>query len=303
MRRFYQIIRWKNLLLILLVFSLIRYYLMPIFHIESGLNNLTYYLVLLNVLLITIGGYLINDINDLDADRINKPDSVWISDVFTKKTAYLFYLILNLIAIGIALYISYLTQYLWVLFYYFIPIVLLYFYAVLFKKNLLIDNLIVALLIAYSIVFLLLVDDKMQAMDVPVPGLGFHSVIVFLACFAFLTNLMRELAKDAQDELGDQVAGYDSLFIRYGMGRVKRWSNFILGLFFVSIVVVVIKVWPSQKMLGIYLLFAVIPFLFLLFIQLGKVRKNSDFASISKLLKMLMFVGLLAVFMIKSYAK
>lgn len=301
MRRFFQIIRWKNLLLLLFVFSLIRYYLMPVFHIESSLPDLTYYLVLLNVLLITIGGYLINDINDLDADRINKPDKIWIPNLFSNKAAYLIYIFLNIIAIALALYISFITQNEWVFLYYLLPMISLYFYAILLKKRFLIDNLTVALLIAYTLIFLLLIDDKMQVMDVPVPGLRFQYVVMYLAWFAFLTNFLRELAKDAQDEMGDKVAGYDSLSIRYGTKQVIRWSKFILGLFLVSIVIIVFKIWPLQKMLCIYLIFAVIPFLFLLFVQLDKVRKNSDFTNISKLLKLLMFVGLLAVFMIQSH--
>ena len=82
---FLKLIRYKNLLMVLLTMVLTKYALLHSFIRNSYSSNLEPFILFLSVLLITAGGYIINDIFDVEADKINKPDNVFIDVIISKK--------------------------------------------------------------------------------------------------------------------------------------------------------------------------------------------------------------------------
>ena len=77
MIQFLKLIRWPNLVIISISMLLILFCvinpLLGISRLYAGMNSLEMTLLVLATVFITIGGYLINDIFDIEVDRFNKP--------------------------------------------------------------------------------------------------------------------------------------------------------------------------------------------------------------------------------------
>src|SRR5690349_12377323 len=76
MKDFFNIIRWPNLLMIVVIQALVFYFLMD--HMGSMLYLEEAALLILITLLIGAAGYVINDYYDSAIDKINKPEE-WIA--------------------------------------------------------------------------------------------------------------------------------------------------------------------------------------------------------------------------------
>ena len=243
------------------------------------------------------GGYIINDIYDLKADRINKPDKVWIPNIMKFENAKILYYSISLLglALGVLLSIS-LKQYfgfIWFL----LPIVLLYYYAERAKKILFISNLIVSLLIAFSLIIMLFFERNI--LETANTVLNLNNTIWVLTLFAFLINFVREIVKDVADIEGDRIIGVISIPIKYGI-RTTKLIIIVLILAVCGIVLFFsIKFYESQALLIGYLVLAVLTSLVMFIIHLRKAKTTNDFTNLSTYLKIIMIIGMLSVFMIK----
>ncbi|MBL4606198.1 MAG: hypothetical protein JKY02_11210 [Flavobacteriaceae bacterium] len=71
--------------MVLLTMILTKYALVDYFLVTPYLSNLDFIILALSVLFITAGGYIINDIYDVEVDKINKPYKMYIEAVISKK--------------------------------------------------------------------------------------------------------------------------------------------------------------------------------------------------------------------------
>ena len=92
---FIKLIRPLNLLIIILLHALLRYYLIDQFIVNSALSNLDFFLFLYSTVAITAAGYIINDIYDEKIDEINKENSRIINKKIKSSSAIACYIILN----------------------------------------------------------------------------------------------------------------------------------------------------------------------------------------------------------------
>ena len=102
---FLKLIRYKNLLMVLLTMVLTKYAL-----IRSLLDLITHFdfaIIVLSVLLITSGGYIINDIYDVSIDKINKPQKVYVGNSISFKNAWISYFTLTIVGVLLGIYVSY----------------------------------------------------------------------------------------------------------------------------------------------------------------------------------------------------
>ena len=76
----------------------------PSLLIETRLDLFSFLILLFSIVLITAAGYIINDIEDVISDNINKPKKLLISKVISVEKATEWYKIINTlgIALGIA---------------------------------------------------------------------------------------------------------------------------------------------------------------------------------------------------------
>ena len=74
---FLKLIRWKNLLMIACIQILFKYVYFPTFAVTTSLSNINFFFLVLATVTIAAAGYIINDIYDIEADKINKPKKVF----------------------------------------------------------------------------------------------------------------------------------------------------------------------------------------------------------------------------------
>lgn len=295
--RLLQIIRWKNLLLIALIQILVKYYLIPLFNFESVLSNMQFVFLVLATVLIALGGNIINDIYDIEIDKINKPDQLWIPELATLQQAKISYVLMTSTGLVFSVFLCWQIGKFMFVFLFFIPVFALFFYALYFKKKPLLGNLMVSFLIAFSIV-LVAIFEKISFKTSVANVLKIGDVIWGLAFFAFLLNLLREIVKDMEDTIGDKALGVVSIPIKYGKDSTHIVLKIIIGVLIGVLLAIAITLYRSEPLLVGYLLFAVISSLLLFVNQLNKVKRTTDYKKLSTLLKLIMLVGILSVFMI-----
>ena len=101
MDKVFNLIRWKNLILIALVQIFIKYALFESFNIHLALNTFQFTLLILATLFIAAAGNIINDIYDIETDLVNRPDKVIVGKTNSEKTALNLFISLNVIGVGL----------------------------------------------------------------------------------------------------------------------------------------------------------------------------------------------------------
>ncbi|WP_372938572.1 geranylgeranylglycerol-phosphate geranylgeranyltransferase, partial [Seonamhaeicola sp.] len=294
--KFLNLIRWKNLLIIAFAQLLIKYAFLASFGINTSLNELGITILILATVCIAAAGNIINDIYDVETDLVNKPNKVIVGKSISEKKAFNLFIALNIIGVGLGYYLSYLVGKSAFFSIFIIISVLLYLYASYFKQTPLIGNIVISILVGLSIlivgVFELLPNITPQNQLLQ---LVYFKVILNYAFFAFIINLIREIAKDIEDIDGDYKAGMNTLPIAIGR---ERASNMLFALSLMAVITViyyvVYKIYQNQIAV-IYFLIAVIAPLIYITIKAFNAKTKKQFYHISNMLKFVMLLGILSL--------
>lgn len=295
-----KLIRWKNLVFIAYTFYLLKFQLFQNSLVEQKLTVFQFLILLFSVLLITAAGYIFNDINDVKADLINKPNNMIVSTKINYEKAHQWYKITN--TIGVVLGISLCLQlgnpsY---SFFFIVATLLLYYYSKYLKGKPLIGNLLVSTLISISIFLPAIFDLNFENSNQQTTKI---KVIVFvLAFFSFCLNLIREIIKDIEDINGDFKLNLRTFPILFGRDRSKKLAIYLcaITLFFLTYMILTLN--EIDKYLNLYVfLFVVIPLLYTTF-KIKKATTTKMFHKISMYLKIIMFLGVnTLLFLSKNY--
>lgn len=295
--KFLNLVRWKNLLIIAFVQILIKFALLEPFTTISGLSTtlstIGFATLVIATLCIAAAGYIINDIYDLTADRINKPDKVIIDNGISEKTATRWFIALNIIGVGLGYLISYQVGKSDFFAIFIIISGLLYMYSAYLKQYLVIGNLIISAFVALSILLVGIYELLPAMTDVNrSTQLTFFDVILDYAFFAFMINLVREIVKDLEDMEGDKAAGYNTLPISLGQNTAK-YVSFGLNLISTGLIIIyLITYFYKNNALVIYFLGLIIAPLVFISIRLLQAKDKKDYHRISSLLKVVMLTGI-----------
>lgn len=233
------------------------------------------------------GGYVINDIFDLETDKINKPGKNVIGIHLTLRQTKGLYLALCIDTTLFAALVYWLTESV----FFFTSMMLiqlsLFLYAKYLKKSLLIGNMLVALLTASPY----LVFAELFQLD----GVFKHFTL-YLALFAFLLNLLREITKDWEDIPGDEAIGANTFPIRFGISSTKKLLLALGVLSFLVHILVILKPLLHQlplkyciEMALPVVLVAAMHMPLLLFLA----KRGAQPKLISRFIKLMMFVGVI----------
>ncbi len=295
-----KLIRLPNLLLVALTQWLLYHeVLRPAFALYqiSFRLNYAYFLIYVGVtLLITAGGYTINDIVDRDADLANRPDRVVIGRFLSLQSAYWLYIFFSLFGFFLAVYLAFYVDKLPLLGIYPLAVGLLYAYSVWLKKQPLIGNLVVALFCAGVPASVWLAEfPSIKELCVVAPSLGQKVVNLFswYTSFAFLVNLFREIVKDLEDMSGDALVGYRTTPIAWGASTAKIVAC-ISGISLLGLLVYYGFIF--QRLFGAaviaFLIFALILPLIISFQRLLIAREKRQYHRISTMIKLIMLSGI-----------
>lgn len=302
LKHFFQLIRWENLVLIALMQFLIKYYFFAPFNNYNSLSYSSFSLLVCATIIITASGYIINDIIDIKVDLINKPKRILIQKHFTAANAKKMYFTLTFIGLmsGIGLSII-IEKPIYIVF--FISIILLLFiYSKFLKGKLLVGNILVSLLLSFSILILLIFDFIQPENYLKWSSyLIIHKIVIVYAFCAFLLNLTREIIKDVEDVNGDYNQNLNTYPIVYGRERAKKLALSISVITVLFLLFVIFNQFNINSLALIYLLvFVLIPLLYFS-IKLYDSKTKYEYSHLSKVLKIIILTGILSIPLISNY--
>ena len=292
---FFHLIRWQNLVFIALTQALFYFCIyLPLFGQHRTGKML---LLIFASVLIAAAGYIINDYFDLNIDRINKPKKNVVDRVIHRRWAIIWHLTLSLTGIILtALAVRFAYWYLIVA--NVVCVGLLWFYSTSFKRQLLIGNVVISLLTAWTIlVFFFAFSDPDNAFNSTSEiSVKFFRLAFLYSGFAFIISLIREAVKDMEDMEGDARYGCKTLPIVTGIRTTKIytgiWISVLIGaLAILQFYVLQFGWWPSV----IYAVLLVIAPLIKTLSKLQKAVLVKDFAELSHLTKLIMLSGILSM--------
>ncbi len=253
-------------------------------------------LLVLSTVLIAAGGYVINDYADVEIDKINKPDRLIIGKYISLSRALNIYTSLTLLGISLALFIALHVDLYVLVFIQVIVAGLLYFYAFNYKRQLLIGNIVIALLSGLTILLPFIYEAIAEVKALSCKYVYFDIAYIY-AGFAFITTFIREIIKDAEDIEGDQTAHCQTLPIVIGIKFTKFILTFLLSLTLAGIAYFQYRLFLLNE--DIYsqvyvVLFLQLPILLLIY-KLVKAKYKNDFAFSSLLIKLIMLTGILSL--------
>jgi 4-hydroxybenzoate polyprenyltransferase len=238
MKAFLQLIRWPNLIIVVLTMILMRYAVIaPVISkigvVLTGSDGAQvpmtlrmplaeFILLVLATVFLTAGGYVINDYFDVKTDLINK-GKVIVGTSIPRNRAMMWHNIFNIAGVGIGFYISWRAGYFWLGTMFLVVSGLLYFYSASYKRQFLIGNLVVAILVAMVPLLVAIYEwpalyrfYSLHTSSIPDISFVFYWVCGF-AVFAFLSTLTREIIKDIEDFEGDKAYGRNTIPVILGV--------------------------------------------------------------------------------------
>jgi 4-hydroxybenzoate polyprenyltransferase len=254
-------------------------------------------ILIAGTILITAGGYVINDYFDIKTDLINR-GKVIVGTAIPRKKAMMWHNILNLTGVIAGFYISWRAGFLWLGAIFLIVSGLLYFYSASYKRQFLIGNIVVSFLTAMVPMIVVVYEwpalykyYHAYAMTPPDLSLIFYWVGGF-AVFAFITTLTREIIKDIEDFEGDMAYGKNTIPVVIGI-TTARILSICLILITIGMLFLVWHFFLSDKYTLIYVLAAIVIPLFAVIILLIVSRDKRQLHYASRLMKIIMVTGVL----------
>lgn len=319
MKDFLKLIRWQNLLLVILTMVLMRYAVLApvlskigvILKIGSGEEmpmslQFPWYdfaLLVASTVFITAGGYVINDYFDIKTDLINK-GKVIVGTKIPRRMAMMWHSIFNIGGVAAGFYISFKSGYIWLGIMFVVVSGLLYFYSASYKRQFLIGNIIVAILTAMVPMLVAIYEwpalYKYYSVNaIRLPDINFILYWVGgFALFAFLANLIREIIKDIEDFEGDIAYGRNTFPVVIGILSSKIVS---ICLIIITIILLYLA-WHffiNDMITLIYITVAVVlPLLYVIY-KLIKSSEKEQLHSASSIMKIVMITGVLYSVVVK----
>lgn len=302
-----NIIRLPNILIVattqFLVYSLIIKDAFNSSNARTLLIQSDLFLLILITTLITISGYIINDIFDIEIDFINKPKRRWINNRHLIRNARFAYLSLVIFGGVLSLYLAISISHIYWFFIYPLAILLLYIYAAKLKSTILFGNVMVSFFCAAVVGVLLFAewDGFVQLIHRKNPYAiwGLHVLIAYMS-FAFFSNFIRELIKDIEDMEGDKKWNVITFPVKFGVSQAKNVGLAITGAMILSLsfwiyfdLVVFDNIYSF--IIGIILILIMSFFMY----NLWKAKSKLDYKQLSAFSKIIMASGLVMLVLLK----
>jgi 4-hydroxybenzoate polyprenyltransferase len=298
---FLRLVRWPNLVFIVLTQSLFYYCIyQPLFG-TNGQRSLIW--IMVASILIAAAGYIINDYFDLNIDQINKPEKNVFTGTINRRsgiiwhfTFSLFGVVATAVAVGLNKWYLVLAN--------LACTALLWFYSTSFKRKFLIGNVVISILTSWTVLILFFVYTSPREAIVgnsPVT-VKFFRVSFLYAAFAFISSLIREALKDMEDFEGDERYGCKTLPIVAGVRATKIYVAIWAIVLLAALVLLQLYVLQFQWWYAItYSVALVIAPLSLLLYRLRTAATVRDFSELSKLSKLIMLTGIVSMIFFRIY--
>ena len=304
---FLKLIRWPNLVFIALTQILFFYCIIPFVFKGlqvAGLSSAIFYLLVTASVCIAAAGYIINDYFDLNIDLINKPSRLIVEKYINRRWAIVLHLGLSFMGFVLSCYAGYKLRNIYIPFFNLLAITALWFYSTTFKKKLLIGNVVISLLTAWTILVITVAVYKINrsgdANAFIIPRL--LKVSFLYAGFAFIISLVREVIKDMEDIHGDLKYDCQTMPIVWGIPVSKVFAGVWLVVLTGTVAVLQFYVlqlgWWLSAIYCVVLI--IIPLLWILD-KLYKAQSTGDFNRLSGIVKTVMLTGIVSMVFFRIY--
>jgi 4-hydroxybenzoate polyprenyltransferase len=298
---FLKLVRWPNLLFILLAECLFHFCIYkPLYPLGGAGADRQFYFILITYVLIAAAGYIINDYFDVNIDQVNKPEKVVVGEFISRRWVIFWHLIFSLLGIYIST-IAFPFQLYWHIHLANLATILfLWFYSTNFKKDFLVGNVVISILTAWSIAVVYFSKFTVQELFHPAIGsvanVRFFKLMLLYSAFAFILTLVREALKDMEDIEGDEKFGCKTLPIVWGLMPTKVYIAVWLMVVIVMLAIIQIFVLPFGWWISILycFLFIIAPLVYVL-VKLPTSFSSNDFTTLSSWIKFAMLAGILSM--------
>ncbi len=233
---------------------------------------------------IAASGMIINDIYDVEIDKINRPDRPIPSGRITLKQAKLLWVITIAIGMGCAIINSMILNLgvlniLFALFFAFIG----WLYAAWGKKSGFPGNIIVSISFSIGLIYGALLNSS----NIP-------AYIYFFFLTSFFLLLSREIIKGCEDIEGDKKENVKTLAIRVGIKKAKYFSLIFAACAILFFILPIFTNIINPLLFLITMIFGLIDVGLAIILMARKELSKEDFKKVSLILKAGGFLGLIA---------
>jgi 4-hydroxybenzoate polyprenyltransferase len=312
---FFRLIRLQNLLIIAATQYIMRYcIILPFLRINNfslQLDGFRFFLLVFATVIIAAAGYVINDYFDTGTDRINRPNELVIDRTIPRRQAMMLHFILNIIGVAIGVYLSFYIGVAELSLIFILATGLLWFYSTNYKRQFLIGNLVVSAMTGTVPLMVILFEmpllNREYGLIMISHQANFNYIFFWILAFSFfgfLTTLLREIIKDAEDFEGDSAYGMNTLPINIGRKNTKIIISLLIALSLGMLISIFIKFLLHRGDSIDYIsgswfvFFLIIPFLFLLYKVITAENKR-DYHIASQVTKIIMLAGILYSFIVR----
>jgi 4-hydroxybenzoate polyprenyltransferase len=294
-----RLIRLPNLLIVAATQVLIRQcVILPLLkqvNMEPQLPFGLFIMLVIATVFITAGGYAINDYFDREMDRVNKPQSQIVGRLIFPRHAMAYHLLFSITGVLLGTWVALRSGELYLSLVFFMVSGLLWFYSTIYKRELLMGNIIVALLTALVPFLVLLFELPLLARNYGSAVTNITRLMLIwvlgFSLFAFLLNLTREIVKDAEDFEGDRAYGKKTIPVLWGIKAACWISVALIGLT-VSLLIFAWLWFVHDNITLLYFISTLIIPLVIVAIILLKGGDQKLFHKASALLKIIILAGI-----------
>ena len=282
--------------MIIVTQCIIKYGFFAHFNVDITLSTLDFIFLMLATVCIAAGGYIVNDIYDITADKINKPTTRTVDVTISRKKAQLYYYLFTFTGIGLGFVLSAMIGRPLYILYFAVVALGLYVYSRFLKTVPLVGNILVSIIVGASIlivgVFELL--PQLDASNSQNQMISFN-ILRDISIFAFMINFLREIVKDIEDIQGDHVARYKTIPIVLGVKRTSQITA-VIGIVSIAIISLYISTTAYTTKWAMVLLYigVIIPLGYVC-AQLWETTTKKQFSRLSLFLKIIMLMGICSI--------
>lgn len=249
---------------------------------QSQLPTFYMFLLVVSTVAAAAFGNVVNDFYDRENDALDKPYKTERIAEIGLKNIRISYIICLIVATCSAAIFDWLISTFWLTIVQFFILPLLFLYSRYFKRWLLIGNVLIASLCAFSLASVLFAFDVYTKSE---SGTG--KIYWFYVGFAFLVTLFREIVKDIEDVEGDRKVGCKTIPIVLGT-KTAVWIASI-PLFTAVFISIALLSLPETAMTAMVLFVGMLAVLYRLF----RAKSKSEFHSVSQITKWMMLPALM----------
>jgi 4-hydroxybenzoate polyprenyltransferase len=285
---------------------LTKYALLDTLFIQIPERNFQFLILTFSVLSIMAGGYIINDIYDMQIDKIYKSNKVYINSTITLSNSWKAYFFLNSFGLILGLYLSFFEGSKSNSFYFPFIIFILFAYSKYLKRTFILGNLTISyclsMVIYVTYVFTseeIIYSESLQ--KYVVYKINHHDVlgpILTYSLFAFITTFIKEIIKDIENIDSSLKQKAKTLPIIIGENKASMVAIFFTFILFIFIVMF-LQLFDNDNILFIYsIIFILLPLTYFL-IKLLSAESKKDFSHLRSLMKLIMLLGILSMLLFK----